>query len=64
MFNIKKNHTIMKQTYINPELNVVKLQPIQMLVVSLQTSETEAQDNTMLSREFDYEDEEEEYEDY
>ena len=51
----------MKQTYINPELKVVKLQTQQFMMLSLQRETTATSGN--LSREFDYDDEEE-YEEY
>lgn len=58
---LKKKQTTMKQTYINPELKVVKLQTQQFMMLS--TLGTTNATNGNLSREFDYEDEEE-YEDY
>lgn len=58
---LKKKQTTMKQTYINPELKVVKLQTQQFMMLST-LGTTEATSGN-LSREFDYEDEEE-YEDY
>ena len=59
---LKKKQTTMKQTYINPELKVVKLQTQQMLAVSIQMYGANATGAGM-SREFDYDDEEE-YEEY
>ena len=58
---LKKKQTIMKQTYINPELKVVKLQTQQFMMLSTLTTTDATSGN--LSRDFDYEDEEE-YEDY
>ena len=59
---LKKKQTTMKQTYINPELKIVTLKTQQFMMMSIQGDNTATSGN--LSREFDYEDEEEEYEDY
>ena len=48
--------TIMKKTYINPEIEVVKLATQQMLAMSV--SETEVDGNKALGRDFDFDDEE------
>ncbi|MBQ9203094.1 MAG: hypothetical protein IJ155_02505 [Prevotella sp.] len=46
----------MKKTYINPEIEVVKLATQQMLAMSV--SETEVDGNKALGRDFDFDDEE------
>jgi hypothetical protein len=51
----------MKQTYINPELRIVTLKTQQFMMMSILESTAETSGN--LSREFDYDDEEE-YEEY
>ena len=53
-----KKQTTMKQTYINPELKIVTLKTQQFMMMSIQKEETTATSGN-LSREFDYEDEEE-----
>ena len=47
--------TIMKKTYINPEVMVVKLQPTQMLATSIDL--VEGTPSEWGSREFDYDEE-------
>lgn len=60
----------MKKTYINPELEVVKLQTMQMLAASLilddDPSNYVTDDSEILGREddFDFEDDFNEFEDY
>lgn len=58
----------MKKTYINPELEVVKLQTMQMMAASLILDDTEPVSDVgdILGREddFDFEDDLNEFEDY
>ena len=62
MFNIKKQ-MIMKKTYINPTLEVVKIQTVGMLAGSLGQNDTSASVNgsgeytNQLGRDYDFDDE-------
>lgn len=48
----------MKKTYINPQIQVVKIQIQQMLAASPNGAYDEQGSGTQLSREFDFDDEE------
>ena len=47
----------MKKTYMNPEINVIKIKSVQMLTTSMEISEETT--STFDARELDFDDEEE-----
>ena len=49
----------MKKTYINPQIEVIKIVTQQMLALSIETSSTRQDPSSAAGREFDFDDEEE-----
>ncbi len=53
-----KKIIMMKKTYINPNMKVVKMATRQMMATSLTVSSTEVNGSSALGRDYDFEDEE------
>ena len=49
----------MKKTYINPQIEVIKIVTQQMLALSIETNSTRKDPGSAAGREFDFDDEEE-----
>lgn len=49
----------MKKTYINPQIEVIKIVTQQMLALSIETSSIRQDPGSAASRDFDFDDEEE-----
>ena len=55
--SIKQKETIMKKTYINPAMEIVKIETHKMLAESFGVSNVEVNGSAALGRDYDFDDE-------